>query len=151
MSTTATTTITTITSKLENDCDYNYGDLLNGLPCPTPYPTSVPRPPTYTFIDSRGGLREQLVFNGDNGLHIDKNKNENFFDTEYDLFNGPLCPPPTPAPTIIFTRINTRLPVINVLKGVFGIGLSGNNIDNEINNGLDSGMFIFIFKNFFSL
>ena len=75
------------------------------------------------------------------------------------LFNGYHAyyeyPTPTHAPTpaiFIFNETGNGLCGINILEGIFGVGLCKSNNIDKINNGIVNGMFIFIFfKLLFSL
>ena len=61
------------------------------------------------------------------------------------IINGVTAPAPTPAIVFYFNGINTELCENNILKGVFGVDCHEYIFDNDINNGLDGGMFIFMF------
>ena len=120
---------------------YDYG-LCNGLLCPTPYPTPAtsPRPPIVEFNYSRVLLREQLVFK-----YVFGNENDIVSNMVIDINNGSFydngyypTPYPTPFPT---PTTALKFNGINVLKGVFGIGLCDN---NETCNGMFD--FLFFFK-----
>ena len=158
--------------EFENEMLNEYGDIFNGyyptlyptphpIPSPATNPTSPPRPTTLNFINSRGGLREQLVLKG--VFNVDCNRKGFDYDLNNDLNNGwnenfcnnGYCYPtkyatPTLAPTIAFNGIDTGLSEINILNGLYGVNSNGNNniieICNEINNSM-----IFFFKFCFSL
>ena len=133
---------------MKMNCEYICYGSFNGPLCP-PSSTPVPRPTTLNFTNSRIGLREQPVlkdlfdiFYGGNGFDYDLNiivneiNNENFnnngcyYPTKYPT---PI-PAPAPLPTIEFNCINTGLPGIDILKGVYGVVWNENNSDNEIYN-----------------
>ena len=131
------------------NCEFDFG-ALSPTPSPTPTPTTnptpAPRPTTLNFINSRAGLREQLVLEDIFGIvyggEYDCNNvceygfNENFCNNNgYNYpptYPTPYSTTPTPALTIIFT------PRINILKGVCGVGLCESNIDNELCNEINN-------------
>ena len=139
------------------NCDfyfYDYGDLCNGLHCPTP----APRPTTYNFINSRGGLREQLVLKdvfdtvyGEYDLNnvCEGCFNESIYDNKYDygLLLSPPTPAPAPLPTIEFNCINAGLPGNNMLRCIYGVDNNEYVFDNKINQG----MFVLFLKIFQAL
>ena len=126
-----------------------YGDIFNGYYSP-PYSTTIPRPTTFNFINSRPRLREQLVlkdlFDVVYGEYDWNNVcgggfNGNFYD------NGYCYPPVTPASirkiriilndtSIGIPRIDTGLFDNDILTGVYGVVWDENNIINRISSGM---------------
>ena len=51
----------------------------------------------------------------------------------------------TPSTIFILNKTGNGLCGINILKGIFGVGLCESDNIDKINNGIINGMFIFIF------
>ena len=126
-----------IANELEFEKFYDYTDLCNWPLCPTPAPTT-----NFNGIDV--GICEnnilECIFNvicNENGFVCCKNiivndmNNENFYYNGYYGYYEYLTPPtPTSATMFVFNETCNGLCGINIVKGIFGVGLcESNNID----------------------
>ena len=96
----------------------------------------------FDIINSCAWLREQLVLKGLFDIVYGGKYDFNNLCNNNGYNYPPTYPTAAPVPTVDFNNIGIGLPALNILKGIYGVGLCEKNVINEINN--NNGMWYFL-------